>query len=253
MKKTRALFRMLRPSIGDLAFARENETVRDAGRVLSEARDAAVLVMVFDAVGVLARPAAPAIRASLVELAAEKRGAVTSATIEGVIDSLGDTRERFGAWPVPLVYGHDGFDLISPGLRRVYRRGRRRMTHAIATGTAEAFHQWRKPAKHLFYQLEILQFGWASGAPVLVQSARELAEVLGEEHDLAVLYDTIDTLGAGSEGMRSTVRSQIADRRRQVQAVACELGDSLFAAPPRDFIARLGGLWAASRDHGTAG
>ncbi|MBT8198603.1 MAG: CHAD domain-containing protein, partial [Acidimicrobiia bacterium] len=230
-----------------------NETVRDAGRVLSEARDAAVLVMVFDAVEVLTRPVAPAIRASLVELAAEKRGAVTSATIEGVIDSLGDTRERVEAWPVPLVHGDDGFGLISPGLRRVYRRGRRRMAHAIADGTAEAFHQWRKPAKHLFYQLEILQFGCASEAPVLVQPAKELAEVLGEEHDLAVLHDTIDTLGAGSARMRSTVLGQIDECRRQVQAVASELGDSLFAAPPRDFISRLGGLWAASRDDGTAG
>jgi CHAD domain-containing protein len=49
LKKARAALRLLRRSIGEIAYRRENAALRDAARPLGVARDSRVLVAAFDA------------------------------------------------------------------------------------------------------------------------------------------------------------------------------------------------------------
>src|SRR4051794_31867359 len=48
LKKARALLRLLREALGPRIYRRENACLRDAGRPLTEVRDAKVLVDTFD-------------------------------------------------------------------------------------------------------------------------------------------------------------------------------------------------------------
>ena len=56
LKKSRAALRLLRDAIGEIAYRRENNALRDAARPLGVARDSKVLLAALDDLVVRARP-----------------------------------------------------------------------------------------------------------------------------------------------------------------------------------------------------
>src|SRR5262245_11848944 len=48
LKRARAAVRLARPALGDRAWRRENESLRDAGRPLSAIRDSRILIDTLD-------------------------------------------------------------------------------------------------------------------------------------------------------------------------------------------------------------
>jgi hypothetical protein len=84
---------------------------------------------------------------------------------------------------------------MANGLRRTYRQGRRRL-RACGTGQDDdAFHDWRKSAKRLQYQLEL--GGAASAAAKAAQRRiRTLGKTLGNAHDLAMLRPRLAAIEA---------------------------------------------------------
>ena len=51
----------------------------------------------------------------------------------------------------------DGFEAISGGLCKSYRRARKALTEAQKTGSPEALHEWRKRAKYHWYHSRLLR------------------------------------------------------------------------------------------------
>jgi CHAD domain-containing protein len=103
-------------------------------------------------------------------------------------------------------------------------------------------HQWRKQVKHLRYAAEILAFGG------LARRADELAEVLGEERDLALLAKRIriaSRVERGGEGGRKRLLKVIARRRRKLRRRALNLGGRVYRRRPRVFIKRIGRRYAS--------
>jgi len=87
-------------------------------------------------------------------------------------------------WSLPE---HEGWRLLKPGFERAYRRGRRAHARARREGTPEALHEWRKEVKYLLYQLQLIEPAWRASERLLARRLDRLADLLGEDHDLAVV------------------------------------------------------------------
>src|SRR5271163_1342934 len=187
LKRLRALVGLLREDLGERQYKREHAILRNAARRLASARDAEVMVETLDTL-LQRHPRKLGRRRPLIELrkllVAERVAAVRQtlgdqATRGEVLRELSGLRERAQRWELPE---RPDIAVVENDLRRVYRQGQARMRRvARGKGGAHASHEWRKRVKDLRYAAEILRLR------PLAHRADELGEVLGEEHDLAVL------------------------------------------------------------------
>jgi CHAD domain-containing protein len=259
MKRTRAMIRLTRDVVGEAAFRNENAVLRDAARRISTARDRTVRLLTLERLiahhgGSLPEGAFSALREGLAAQRADAGGRA-DATPEEIIDALTTLRtcrRRFAAWTVEgpgagLV--PDDFEFIAPGLQRVYRQGRDRMKAAYRLQTEAAFHEWRKAAKYLRYQIEALEPAWPEVLGALASAADCLAETLGEEHDCAVLGEAVaaDPGLLPDDGERRLLAALVAEEQDGLRRRARPLGQRVYAEAPAAFAARLGAYWAAWR------
>jgi hypothetical protein len=278
LKRLRALLALLRPELGrggsGVSYARENAALRDCARRLAGARDAEVMVGTLD--GLLAHhprlsPAhSPAIRALRAQLLAERDAAAHAIqdprVRREVLTELRAVRTRAARWRLR----ERGFKLLAPGLDRLYLQGRRGLRTAQRRGDAEALHRWRKRVKDLRYAAETLDRtgtaesaastgAWAAvdGKRAAKRRARDaervrrvarradsLGEVLGEEHDLALLARWVrrhSGLFAGERGTRKRLLKLISRRRKALRRRALRKGERLYRRKPQRFARRLRG------------
>jgi CHAD domain-containing protein len=257
LKRLRALLRLLRPQLGHRRFERENVALRDCGRRLSGARDAEVMVATLDELvrrhrGRLAGSGGVArLRA---ELVAERERAVAvedPAVREAVIGELAGVRERVARWQLrPHSGGGGAGRLLEPGLRRVYATGRRRLRGARREEDVGRLHALRKSAKDLRYVAETLQRGDGAGSGSrgagrrmrrVARRADRLGEMLGEEHDLALLRGVVRRRFGGGRRKRKLLLKLIARRRRRLRRRSLELADRVYRRRPRRFVRGLRG------------
>jgi len=255
-KKIRAALKLVREELGPEVYPRENACFRDAGRPLTEVRDAQVLVETLDKLA--AHYAAEVTRESLEEARRELL-AHERAICKRVLDEenaqavvaviLQASRPRVKDW----VIEHDGWAALRNGLKSVYRRGRKAFAAAASEPSVEHLHEWRKRVKDLWHQLQIIEPMHQSLAQEAIQ-AHELADALGDDHDLAVLRDFLTEIPgmAAQPAMVATLLGLIARRRDELQQAADLLGRRIFASKPKEFVARLHDLWRVWRTDGEA-
>jgi CHAD domain-containing protein len=251
LKELRALLRLLRGPLPRATRRRQNATYRDAARPLSSLRDSAVLLEALDDL-LAARPddlppksLAP-LRAALTR---DRRAALRAARESDALPRLRSTLTASlrdpARWPLP---NDDDFATLSPGLLRTYRQGRRAMKAALADPTDDHLHEWRKRAKDLRYHLELLIPLNAPKIKPLATLAKDLTDLLGTDHDLAVLQSLLITTHATTlpQPTHSALQSLLAKRRRSLQRQTRNLARRLYAHKPKPFVGRLESWWAAS-------
>lgn len=119
-------------------------------------------------------------------------------------------------------------------LLKTYRRARRLMRSCRKDRRDALMHEWRKRVKDYYYQASAL-----SALPLLAKAVRpadNLAEILGEYHDLAML-----AARAAERDAESALIDRIALAKRQAGDRAFKKAAILFAARPRELSARLSG------------
>lgn len=248
-KRIRAALRLVRDEIGEEWYKEENVCFRDAARRLAGARDSFVMIETVDGLAEryaaeLSPDAFAGIRSRLVERYEGIRRQVLEEgdAVQTVLQTMEKARGRIQELPVE----RDDFAAFAGGLRRVYRRGRRRMALAYAVGDdPELFHDWRKRVKYLWYQSEILQPAWPRLLAEQAESLHTLSGYLGDDHDLAELRRLVrqeSHLFAGDPALPALF--ELIDRRRaELLAEAWPLGRRLYTEKPRAFVARMGGYW----------
>jgi len=249
LKKSRSLLRLARGTIGSDERRRVNSALRNAGRALSSARDAEVML---DAVDDLAKQFAGHVPQKSFNdirrhLEAERDPArqrlLDSGLTEQVSAELGLILAAVDDWPLR----RGGWKALEPGLLRSYRDGRRTFAAAREAPTVENLHEWRKRAKDHWYHLRILK----SISPGIIgghaDEADKLADLLGDDHDLAVLRETLQS-SAGALPVDLDAVVELLDRRRdELESRAFEIGERLYAERPKSFSRRLHRYWKASR------
>lgn len=250
-KKIRGLLRMVRPALG-ATYERENACFRDAAGTLSFVRDAQTLIDTLDdLVSHYAAAFDPAFAASIRTRLVNRRNAVADSEddltgrLQALRQVLQDAHERSREWQLD----EKGFKAIAAGVNKTYRRGRKAMAQAYDDPTAASLHEWRKRSKYFWYQQRLLRPLWPAVFEARCKTASKLADLLGDEHDLAVLAETLrresDDFPAGP-GMDALL-GLIQQRRDALQQQARPLGERLFADKPKALMARLERYWRAWR------
>lgn len=241
LKKLRALLRLVRNGLGDDVYRQENGVYRDLGRMMSARRESMVRLRTWDnliARHGLCEEVDAGIRARLAETVADLDG------LPATINGLRMARERIADWRID----GEGFDVLAPGLRRTYERGRLAMRDAYQSPNAEAFHEWRKRVKYHWYHLRLLTPLWAEVLAPWADQVHALSTLLGEDHDLAELALALRDRERFAEPEVGKTLALIAERRQGVEAQARILGQKVYAEKPKRMMQRLEGLWRAVVD-----
>lgn len=248
-KKIRGLLRLVRDSFA-ASYRQENVWFRDLARRLSGARDSEAMLECLDKLldafsKELDADAFAPVRRAL----AEQRTVVheeedVSELVSETAAELQEARLRALGWRLDT----SGFAVIEDGLLRTYRRGRKALRIAYETPTAENFHEWRKRVKYHWYHLRLLRELWPAPMKPLAAEAKRLADLLGDDHDLAVLREMLardgDTLGCAAE--IDTVLALGKRRQDQLRTESKPLGRRLFAEKQGNFGRRMERYWCAA-------
>jgi CHAD domain-containing protein len=248
----RALLRLVRGELGEKVYRQENARFRDAARPLTEVRDAKVLIEALDkltthfADQVTARAFAGVREALLAEKKAiRKRVLKDEEAFRTVSEAVEPARARTGDWSIP----HKGFSALEKSLKKVYKTGGRAFAAASADPSVENLHEWRKQAKYLWHQLQVLEPIWDPIIKDLGGQVHNLTQLLGDDHDLAVLRQKVaaDPDRYGGDSTVETLLALIDRRREELQEQAISLGQRVYLDRPRDFANRIKGYWKAWR------
>lgn len=243
-KRIRAAFRLVRDAFED--YSPENARYRDAGRLLSDLRDAAARIETIDALAdelAEATTAADvdALRATLVD-ARDREFA--QADVSQLLEEVADrTREGLDALD-SFDLTESGFDAIRGGLARSYRRGANRLEEAKSGGDAETFHTWRKRTKYHRYHVDMLEPLWSPERSGWEQALHNLTDDLGRANDLAVLQRFLDDHPDAAPADDS-LRSALQRAEREARSRAIERGEEAYAASPEDLVSRFEDHWDA--------
>jgi CHAD domain-containing protein len=262
-KRVRSILRLVRSEIGDRAYQVENRVLRDASRLLAPIRDDRVMVDTVsnlrDRYRTLLDPRAFAEVVERLQLRGEvRRESILSAgAVEAAAAALSAARARYAAWPgegdvAAGLYGRkpirNRFESIEPGLRRTYGGGRRDMGVALGNRDVHAIHSWRKRVKYLRHQVEILNPLFPEILDASAGALDHLGELLGSEHDLAVLASLLDTNpGLCPDPLeRSVLQALARHRRSELLNAAQVLGSRIYAESPDRFILRMESYWRSA-------
>ncbi len=266
LKRLRGMLRLVRDEIGQVVYRNENVVLRDVGRQLAPVRDSWVMATTIPHLQEVAAGAMPAeAYRGLHDRLVARHLQVTDAILadrQRMLDigvTLRTARARFASWPVAdavvepgdVPVRHripDAFSSIDRGIERVYRRGRRAMRAARRVPAEATFHEWRKRVKYLRYQVEALTLLWPNMLGTLEASLGELADVLGDEHDLAVLGQIVITNGKllPVDTERYSFLTAVAHQRMALQRRAFGIGQLAYAEAPPAFVARIRSYWRAT-------
>jgi CHAD domain-containing protein len=243
-KRLRATVRLARGAIGKERSQNENTSFRDSGRRLSGVRDASVLI---ETLGVAADGLPPGATAKLRErLENEREQALESLRaneeiVGAVLADIEEARTRTAAW----TFDAQGFKALEPGLRRVYRRGRRAMARAQADPTNEHLHNWRKRVKDLWHVEQILRPAAPEKMTKLAKRTHCLSDLLGDDHDLAELRLYVERHSdCFDDSATQDALLAVIDRRRAVlQRRAFPLGQELYRRKPKRFVKGIRKDW----------
>ena len=253
LKRLRGLVRLVRDEIGYRPYREENVVLRDTARSISAMRDAWVNVETLRLLrshydGLLAGHTFDDFEQTLLNRHRRAASAITRDRTVQCVVNLGTARSRFAGYPVEQAI-RDDFPAIAGGLGRVYRRGRRGYHRAREDRSTEGLHEWRKRVKYLRYQMEAL----TPLQPVLIGGLAaeldRLGELLGDDHDLAALSDLVrlHPLEFDDARQRWLLAALAYERRVVLQREAFTLGEALYSERPREFVQRIGAMWAAGR------
>jgi CHAD domain-containing protein len=245
-KKVRAALRLVREELGKDVYHDANCGFRDAARLLNEACDAAMLV---DAVDELtSKPLARAVKsgafAKIHEALVTNRQEVARRVIDEdkALSVVKEFAARSFARLPDCRIKCKGWAALEDGLRRVYRMGHRALALAAENSSVENLHEWRKQAKYLWLQMQLLGAAWTRSEKKLIDRSHKLSKVLGENHDLAVLRETLaaDPVAYCGHRILKGVFVVIDHRRDELERQAFALGRKLYKDSPKVFANRIG-------------
>jgi CHAD domain-containing protein len=233
IKKIRAILRLVRPQLGRI-YRQENQTLRDAGRRLSQIRDAAAMVEVFDELVVKFRDdlqthAWAGIRRGLEDSKREVEAAAIDSIQQHAITALRRVDRHVNNWPL----SQDGFQT---GLEKTYRQGRRALAGVQRNPTAENYHQFRKRVKDHWYHIRLL-----GNLNAREDSLRNLQTWLGDDHNLVLLQQKLEhePENFGEQREIELFQALIAQHQKELREKAISLGLRLYEQKPRQFIRSL--------------
>jgi CYTH domain-containing protein/CHAD domain-containing protein len=249
-KASRGLARLVRPALG-ADFRAFDRTVRGAANELSTLRDSHAVLETLDKLSAVwpddtvlqEMRSRHAVSAIAVGSAATEEVDVRLATARTM---LAEARTMSQRWKLPR-----GFDPLESGIASTYRQGRSSLRRVRSSPTDDHLHEWRKAVKYLWYQMQLVHDAAPTVIGPLVDELDQLAEALGDDHDLTVLVELleagadIDTLDGAAH-----VRALARERQSSLREDAIRSGATIYAETSAAFADRIGRYWRLCVDLG---
>jgi CHAD domain-containing protein len=245
-KKIRGVIRLVRPALGK-TYAFENAWFRDTAGELADFRDTRVLIGTYDQVmdafeEHVERSAFAPVRRALTQR--EKQLFHTQdldQRLEQASARFVQARKRAKSWALQ----EQDFTAVSAGFLKTYRRGRQALIQAYTDPTPVRFHEWRKRVKYHRYHTRLLSHLWQPVMMELWREVKTLSDLLGDDHDLAVLHQILLTEPefGQDEDRQAALIGLIKSRRTMLETAAQPLGERIYAEKPKRLRQRLEHYW----------
>jgi CHAD domain-containing protein len=248
LKRARSVLRLVKFAIPN-AYREENARLRDVGRSLSELRDSHAPIQTLEDLEGRRKNRQPNGSRQRVFREAHTFLENRSRQIAKAMDECGmnNSIAQFKA-ALSHIQRLSFAKVDGPGIRKsLYRsvkRGRKAFDVAQAEDHADNFHEWRKRAKDLRYQLSL----FAELHPDLKQyskSAKKLEQLLGDDHNLAVLTGLL-TESQDPDGEPHFLRKQICERQSALRKKARKIGRHLYGEKRNVWMDRFAAITAES-------
>ena len=226
LRRARSVLRLGRGTPVGRECERAGAACRRAARALAPMRDARVFAETLEELlarkgGELSAPAAARARALAVRARrSEARSLAQGAALRRAKSALG----RRPRGPAPAAFDRAVEPTLKRALRKAYRRARRDLRAVRSAPLNDRFHALRKDSKALLHELEETR-PRSEALPRL----RRLNDLLGREHDLAMLLVRLGRRKDGAEIGRLARR-----RRRRLRRRALALAGDLYSRHGRN-------------------
>ncbi|MFD1746874.1 CHAD domain-containing protein [Rhizobium helianthi] len=255
-KRLRALYRLVEPDARSFR-ERENERIRNMARTLSAVRDATALVETLDYLKSASsgeeemealQEAQERLRNRRDEIAQEAE-ADLEARLQAAVETCQEAIQALDHLDLP-----EGRTRTAKRLEKVWRKqlgkAHRALEECRTSHTEEAFHELRKCGQVYWMHLQLLYDLWPSAIEAKREQVKHLVDLLGHEHDLSVLVQTINEtpdLLPKSETLALLLGAVI----RNQQALRSEVlsrAQQIFIDRPSNEAAIVATLWLEAAD-----
>jgi CHAD domain-containing protein len=242
IKKLRAILRLVCPGIGETAYDKATATLREAAGRLETVRDAQVRLAALEDLarrsnGQIPRHSLPKIQNALRQNCRTEEQKL-GATLGPVKDILLEARRQLAG----LKVTPNSWKAVGPGLKKIYRRGRKALELAEREPSPEHFHEWRKRVKDLANQLRLVCPARPDKLKARTEKLDRLGNILGDDHDLFMLGQYMSKIMKQSTGQRP-LEKVIAERQMELRSEALKLGASFYTKKPNRFCRQVGNGW----------
>lgn len=249
-KRLRALYRLIEPDAKEFRH-KENARIRDMARTLSTVRDATALIETIDYLAGRAVSAEELAALSLASRALiERRDRIAKDETDlpqKMENAIATCRDCLAALE-DLDFA-DGRSRTAKRLAKVWRKQASKaliaMGHAQESHAGEAFHDLRKCAQTIWMHLALLRDLWPSAIRARRQEMKVLVDLLGHEHDLSVLTQTVNEIPElfGDSDTLALLIGAIINRQQAIRAEALALAGEVFADDAEREAAIIAVLW----------
>ena len=245
IKKLRAVLRLVRPGIGEAAYGEATDTLRKAADRLDAMRDAQVRLAALEELakrsnGQIPRHSLPKIQNALRQSCRAEEQKL-GPTVGSVKNILLQARQQLGC----LKVKPNSWKAVGPGLKKIYRRGRKALELAEREPSPENFHEWRKRVKDLAHQLRLVCPARPGKLKSRTAELDRLGDLLGDDHDLFMLREFV---GKQQLHEKAPLEKVIAGRQDKLRSEALKLGVSFYTKKPSRFCRPVGNGWKRWRD-----
>jgi CHAD domain-containing protein len=204
LKRARSVLRLLSPQLGPI-YVEENRRLRDVARRFAPLRDTRVSLELLDQFAARYKRKS-ALNAPRQALIGRQQQTNCESALADSVASLLATRKRMEDWPVLHVTQQS----LDAALQKTRKQTRHALARAKKTRTAEDLHELRKSVKRELNQRRLLE-------PAGQEELKQLAALLGDHHNLAVLLDSVENASARFKTM---IRRQMKQLETSILAAA---------------------------------
>ncbi len=245
-KRIRALLKLYRYAIGEELYAIENARYQAISQGLAPLRTSAARIAAIERLSAGSRLAVH--RSDIRRLIRDCRESHTLLVREAFAKKKLKQQLR-GTWKDCLNKTPDipelacTFPALTEGLMKTYATGMRARSLALSQPLETNIHDFRKAAKNLWYQMQILRPVWPAVTGSLIRQLDLLGERLGTGHDLAELETYLQGIPVTGYKFLPLMLEQAEHYRKRLQEQCWPLSARIYAERPRSFVRRMEAYW----------
>lgn len=258
LKRIRAILSLIQGGIDEDAYVRMCRDCREMGRCLGPLRDRDVVRSLLDR---LADDAGDSQDLSAIRLAAAVLEASEPTLVvrdhraeEQIVAAVEGEATRVLQSLDTIVFDRVDRDLVLDQIERHWRRASARFHGDFRSGDTEWLHATRKRVIRAQLSLQPLSKIRPASIRRSTKAVKHIADLLGDDHDLAVLSGLIDAHRERmvEAGGVAAIELEIERRRTAMQNSSLLHGREVFEGSPEEMRERLRSWWrqAAKRDPG---